>query len=72
MAGGFSFECNEADFATLGDAELLALYEERRHRLGGLGADVPPVDDPVLDPGPLWLQVAFLDNVIRYEEQSGR
>ncbi len=72
MAGAFTFDCNEEDYSTLGENELLALYEEKRRRLGGIGAEVPPIDDPVLDPGPLWLQVAFLDNVIRYEEKSGR
>lgn len=71
MAGDFSFDCREDDYATLGDKELLALYEERRRRLGDLGAEVPETDDPVLDPAPLWLRVAFLGNVIRYEEERG-
>jgi hypothetical protein len=73
MTGGrFEFVCRESDYATLGDAEIRALYEERRGRLEGLGALVPAAGDVLLDPAPFWLQVAFLDNVIRYEEGSGR
>lgn len=72
MTGGFSFECAEDDYATLGEAELLALYEEKRRRLGEIGAEVPEADDAILDPAPAWLCVAFLENVIRYEERGGR
>ncbi len=72
MTGRFVFECREGDYATLAEAEIRALYEERRGRLEGLGAFVPDVGDALLDPAPFWLQVAFLDNVIRYEEGNQR
>ncbi len=68
----FVFECREGDYAALAEAEIRALYEERRGRLQGLGAFVPDVGDALLDPAPFWLQVSFLDNVIRYEEGNRR
>ena len=71
-AGRFVFECHEGDYATLDEAAIRVLHEERRGRLEGLGAFVPDVGDALLDPAPLWLQVAFLDNVIRYEESNRR
>ena len=73
MSGGrFVFECREGDYARLDKAQIRALYDESRARLEGLGAIVPDVGDALLDPAPFWLQVAFLDNVIRYEESNRR
>lgn len=72
MMGRFEFICREDDYARLEQAAIRALYEEKRERLAALGAYVPDEIDPVLDPGPFWLRVAFLENVIRYEEGIGR
>jgi hypothetical protein len=71
MMGRFEFICRERDYAQLDEGAIHALYQERKEALARLGAFIPDEGDPVLDPGPMWLRVAFLDNVIRYEEGFG-
>jgi hypothetical protein len=69
---GFVPTYRQEDFARIHRDELLRRYEEGRRRLAELGAIVPEAEDDLLDEGDLWLQVAFLENVIRYEEEGGR
>jgi hypothetical protein len=67
MKGSFDGTFRQEDYAGIGDDELSGLYDEGRRRLSEIGAIVPDAADAVLDPGDLWLRVAFLESVIRYE-----
>jgi len=71
-AGGFAPRYRQEDFAGVEQEELVRRYDEGRRRLAEIGAIVPAARDELLDEGDLWLQVAFLENVIRYEEEMRR
>ncbi|MFN0152137.1 MAG: hypothetical protein ACKVU1_15655 [bacterium] len=72
VVSGFSPRYRQEDFAGVEQEELVRRYDEGRRRLAEIGAIVPASRDELLDEGDLWLQVAFLENVIRYEEEMRR
>lgn len=70
MKGFYVPRYEREDFAGLEESDLVRRYDEGRERLAAIGGLVPDARDPVIEPGPLWLQVAFLENVIEYEKGS--
>ena len=71
-SAGFVPRYQQEDFAGIEREDLVRRYDEGRRKLAEIGAIVPAADDSLLDEGDLWLQIAFLENVIRYEEEMRR